>query len=87
MRLEALDQHLGDHVTRRRIVKTGVKLAYAAPLVAASFQLTAGGTLARTCTCGCTLFGPWVYDPSTGTCKSDNPNRPPDVTCPPTCVS
>jgi len=29
--------------TRRRVLKTGAKLAYAAPLVAASMRLTAGG--------------------------------------------
>jgi hypothetical protein len=37
-----MHQQLDTSVTRRRIVKTGVKLAYAAPIVAASFTLTAG---------------------------------------------
>jgi hypothetical protein len=45
--------HLTDHVTpldtstsRRRVLATGVKLAYAAPLVAASFKLSAQGAFA-----------------------------------------
>jgi len=42
---------LDQHVTRRRIVTTGVKLAYAAPLVAVSFKLTGSGALAALPTC------------------------------------
>jgi hypothetical protein len=37
-----MDEHLATTTTRRTIVKTGAKLAYAAPLVAASFKLSAG---------------------------------------------
>jgi hypothetical protein len=33
-------------VSRRTVVKTGAKLAYAAPLLAASFKLVGGGALA-----------------------------------------
>ena len=38
--------------TRRTVVKTGAKLAYAAPLLAASFKLNASGGLAQS-TCNC----------------------------------
>ena len=34
-----LEDRIADSTTRRTIVKTGVKLAYAAPIVAASFKL------------------------------------------------
>jgi len=44
--MDKFTDHLGTDVTRRQVVKTGVKLAYAAPLVAASFRLTAGSTAA-----------------------------------------
>jgi hypothetical protein len=37
--------------TRRAVVATGVKLAYAAPLVAASFGLTGGALAAADCSC------------------------------------
>jgi hypothetical protein len=45
---------LGPQVTRRRIVTTGAKLAYAAPLVAVSFKLTGSGALAATPICPAT---------------------------------
>jgi hypothetical protein len=35
-----LEDRLADSTTRRTVVKTGVKLAYAAPVVAASFRLS-----------------------------------------------
>lgn len=41
-----IDEQLSRGTTRRTVVTTGVKLAYAAPLVAASLRLTAGGALA-----------------------------------------
>jgi hypothetical protein len=37
--------------TRRAIVKTGVKLAYAAPLIAASYGLVDGAVAQAGCTC------------------------------------
>lgn len=37
--------------TRRQVVGTGVKLAYAAPLIAASFKLSAGGAAALSPNC------------------------------------
>jgi hypothetical protein len=40
---------LSSRTSRRTVVKTGVKLAYAVPLVAASFKLTASGALAAVC--------------------------------------
>jgi hypothetical protein len=42
----SLDEQLKSGTTRRTVVTTGAKLAYAAPLVAASFALTARGALA-----------------------------------------
>src|SRR5215208_3750317 len=36
-----LEDQIADSPTRRTIVKTGVKLAYAAPIVAASFKVSA----------------------------------------------
>jgi hypothetical protein len=39
MKRDAIDQQLESSVTRRRVIGTGVKLAYAAPVVAASFKL------------------------------------------------
>jgi hypothetical protein len=41
-----LDKQLRRETTRRTAVTTGAKLAYAAPLVAASLRLTADGALA-----------------------------------------
>jgi hypothetical protein len=46
----SLEQN-NSRVTRRRIVATGAKLAYSAPLVAASFALTGEGALATDCPC------------------------------------
>jgi hypothetical protein len=37
--------------SRRTVVRTGIKLAYAAPLVAASYKLTANSALAQSCDC------------------------------------
>jgi predicted Zn-ribbon and HTH transcriptional regulator len=48
-------------VTRRRVVVTTAKLAYATPVVAATFRLTANGALAATCPEG------YVFDPDTTT--------------------
>jgi hypothetical protein len=41
-----IDQSLATNTTRRTVVKTGVKIAYAAPIVAASFKLSAHGASA-----------------------------------------
>lgn len=51
MDLDERDSPAGAPVDRRRIVKAGAKLAYAAPLVAASFKLAANGALAQRVTC------------------------------------
>jgi hypothetical protein len=92
MDLEGLREHLDAQATRRRIVKTGVRLAYAAPIVAATFKLAGSGVLAQTiCVCGCTVGGPWLFNPSTGRCESQclpgTPGCPPSFECRPTCVS
>ena len=42
--VDSLSRHSDDTTSRRTIVKTGAKLAYAAPLIAASMSLTARGT-------------------------------------------
>lgn len=44
--MDKLEEITQTQTTRRTIVKTGVKLAYAAPLVAATFKLTARGASA-----------------------------------------
>jgi hypothetical protein len=41
-----IEEQLSRGTTRRTVVTTGAKLAYAAPLVAASLKFTAGGALA-----------------------------------------
>jgi len=41
-----IEEQLSRGATRRTVVTTGAKLAYAAPLVAASLRLTASGALA-----------------------------------------
>jgi hypothetical protein len=46
MPIEELTDALSTGTTRRTIVKTGAKLAYAAPLVAATIKLSAQGALA-----------------------------------------
>jgi len=46
MPIDELTDQLTMSTTRRTIVKTGAKLAYVAPLVAASFKLSANGALA-----------------------------------------
>ena len=38
MKRELLDRHFESNVTRRRVIGTGAKLAYAAPVVAATFD-------------------------------------------------
>jgi hypothetical protein len=44
-----LTEQLQERSNRRAVLKTGVKLAYAVPLVAASFKLTADRALAAVC--------------------------------------
>jgi hypothetical protein len=46
MHLTDVDDVLATGVTRRRVVRSGVKVAYAAPLVAATMRLSAGGAAA-----------------------------------------
>ena len=43
---EEITRHLGASTTRRTVVKTGAKLAYAAPILAASFKLSGRSALA-----------------------------------------
>jgi hypothetical protein len=54
MDVERLTERLATPATRRRIVMTGAKLAYAAPLVAVSFKLTGSGALAAAPICPAT---------------------------------
>jgi len=49
MKSYQLSEQLESNATRRSVIKTGVKLGYAVPLVAASFKLSASGALAVTC--------------------------------------
>jgi hypothetical protein len=42
MNHDVIEQQLGTSLTRRKVVATGTKLAYAVPLVAASFKLSNG---------------------------------------------
>jgi hypothetical protein len=51
MKRDAIDQQLESSVTRRRVIGTGVKLAYAAPVVAASFKLNSDAALAASPLC------------------------------------
>lgn len=44
---EMLEQSAGTNMTRRKVVATGIKIGYAAPLVAASFKLAGGSALAE----------------------------------------
>jgi len=53
MNVDTIHEQLDAPVTRRRIVKTGVKLAYVAPIVAASFKLS-GGPAGAVSTTACT---------------------------------
>jgi hypothetical protein len=46
MNFDQMSESLSNQTTRRTVVKTGVKLAYAAPLVAATMKLSAQGVFA-----------------------------------------
>jgi hypothetical protein len=62
-------QRLTTAVTRRAVVTTGVKLAYAAPVVAASLQLDALGARALDSSCTDPGLDPnlsWTFDPKFG---------------------
>ena len=61
--METIANTMRTDVSRRTIVKTGVKLAYAAPLVAASFRLSAGAVGAQTVSPGICTFGFFCGDP------------------------
>jgi len=56
---------LDAQTTRRRVLKTGAKLAYAAPLVAATTKLTGGVTLAEA------ISGAPTCQPAGGPCACD----------------
>ena len=61
-------------LTRRTVVKTGVKLAYATPILAASMHLSAGGALGvQDCSCLTAAAG-WVFDDSPPLDSDSNPN-------------
>jgi len=55
---DALTDQLAAPTTRRTIVKTGIKLGYAIPLVAATYKLTERGALAA---CGGTIPIPFQF--------------------------
>jgi hypothetical protein len=55
------EQSVETQVTRRTVVRTGVKLAYATPILAASFHLAGRGALA---VCDCSSITGAVYDES-----------------------
>jgi hypothetical protein len=51
MNREVIVEQLETNVTRRRVIKTGAKLAYAAPLVALTYKTTAGSVMAASTVC------------------------------------
>jgi len=51
METETFEQGLATDMNRRRVIKTGAKLAYAVPLVAASFSLASRGASALSPVC------------------------------------
>ena len=53
MALDKITRRLGSSSSRRTIVKTGAKIAYATPVVAASFKLSAMGAAAQVSSSGC----------------------------------
>jgi hypothetical protein len=57
MKSDVIDQQLESSVTRRRVIGTGVKLAYAAPVVAASFKLNSAAAQGASPTCTPTTCG------------------------------
>jgi hypothetical protein len=63
-----LEDRITDSTTRRTVVKTGVKLAYTAPLVAASFKLSAMTALAAV------SGGGGVCSPPSSTCSAEGPS-------------
>jgi len=93
-----LEDQIADSPTRRTIVKTGVKLAYVAPIVAASFKVS--GVLAQTisppplegcfhstgtnggCMPACTNGGRFTGAQCGVICGTGNPNNPDDGACP-----
>ena len=54
MALDEMTERLGTSTTRRTVVKTGAKIAYAAPIVAASFKLTSMTAAAQAVSGSCT---------------------------------
>jgi hypothetical protein len=74
MAVEELSAQLAKETSRRTVVKTGAKLAYAAPIVAASFKLSARGAGAATVSgepgSGCS--GDFVCGNAPTACGTDN---------------
>lgn len=59
-RFDALAKMAATSTSRRQVVKTGVKLAYAAPLVAATFPLAASAAESCGCPTGSVAIPDWV---------------------------
>jgi hypothetical protein len=51
MPFDTMDEQLAARATRRRVVKTGVKLAYAVPVIATTFKLQQGYAAAQSPAC------------------------------------
>jgi len=79
MALEEITQQLSTSTTRRTVVKTGMRLAYAAPVVAASYKLSAmsaraqavSGGCETTFCCSCIKFDPETQTSVVVFCRSD----------------
>lgn len=71
MNSELFEKTAASRLTRRKVVTTGTKLAYAAPLVAASFKLSSMGALAVEHSCDCVDddLSPKNLEGSCYTCK------------------
>lgn len=75
------ERQLDTHTTRRAVVKTGAKLAYTTPILAASFHFAGQGALAI---CDCSHIAGAVFDetpygggqPSCCTCEHCKAPRP-----------
>ncbi|MDP9365819.1 MAG: hypothetical protein M3Q10_16630 [Chloroflexota bacterium] len=78
MSLESVERNLVTRTTRRTVVRTGVKLAYAAPVVAATVKvrtLTAAAAEGPNGEYDCDCHpDDYSYHPNTGRCVSCNEN-------------
>jgi hypothetical protein len=72
----SLDELTSRTTTRRTIVRTGTKLAYAAPLMAASIKLSGAGASADVVSGSCTAENNYCTNAQVGTCGSS-----PDCIC------